>query len=64
MAMEAQPLRDVRRAAQLHAKWLDERDRRIVACHEAGFSLRDIAAAAGLTHPGVLSIIRRRAGDS
>ena len=64
MAGEAQLLRDVHRAARLQAKWLEERDRRIVACHQAGFSLRDIAGATGLTHPGVLSIIRRRTRDT
>ena len=36
-----------------------ERDRAIVAARQAGHTLRAIAAAAGLTHPGVIKIIER-----
>jgi hypothetical protein len=38
-----------------------ERDRLIVEAYQAGGSLREIARLAGLSHPGVLRIVRRDA---
>jgi predicted transcriptional regulator len=49
----------VERAARRAALSLEERDAAIVAAHEAGFTLRQIAVAAGLTNPRIHQIIRK-----
>lgn len=49
-------------AATNASKWLAARDALIFQAHEAGASLRDIAAHAGITHVGVMKVINRAAG--
>lgn len=50
----------LRRAVRQGEFWLRERDGLIIEAHEAGASLREIAAVAGLSHVGVKKIIDRR----
>lgn len=45
-----------------YAEAARQRDAAIVAAHQAGHSLRAIAKAAGLTHPGVKKIVERASG--
>lgn len=56
LAVVTEPLT---RAARLAVKWTRERDRLIVAEHQAGRGVRDIARAAGLNHTSVLHILKR-----
>jgi hypothetical protein len=53
------PLVKVERAARKAALSLEARDAAIVAAYEAGFTLRQIAAAAGLTNPRIHQIVRK-----
>jgi hypothetical protein len=50
----------VRRAARQVTAATGRRDAAIVDARAAGYPLRVIAEAAGLTHPGVIKILRRR----
>ena len=50
----------IRSAAQRISRGTAERDQAIIDAAEAGGSLREIAALAGITHVGVMKIIRRR----
>lgn len=52
------PLETVRRAARQAVLARRRRDDAIRAAHKAGCSLRRIGAAAGITHPRVLVIVR------
>lgn len=52
------PLETVRRAARQAVLARRRRDEAIRAAHKAGCSLRQIGAAAGITHPRVLAIVR------
>lgn len=49
----------LRRAATHQQKWLDERDELIRAAHKAGASYREIGAATGLSHVGVMKIVNK-----
>lgn len=51
--------RAIRRAAERAAEATTERDRLIVAASQSGASLREIAEHAGMTHTGVMKIVRR-----
>jgi hypothetical protein len=46
------------RAARLSTKWRAERDRLIIAAHDAGGGVREIARLAGVSHPTVIEIVR------
>ena len=48
----------LQRAAKNQTKWRDERDDLIRAAYEAGGGVREIARLAGLSHPGVMRILR------
>jgi DNA-binding CsgD family transcriptional regulator len=50
--------RELRSATRAMAAALARRDAAVVAMRKEGASLRQIAAEAGLTHPGVLRILR------
>jgi hypothetical protein len=53
-------------AAAAHARAIVEhtagRDEEIVAARRKGHALRAIAEAAGMSHPGVMKVIRRTRG--
>lgn len=57
--MDAAVRRELRRAARAVTRSREQRDAAILAAHEAGATLREIAGAVGLSHPGVLKIIQR-----
>jgi hypothetical protein len=50
--------RELRSATRAMAAALARRDAAVVAMRQEGASLREIAAEADLTHPGVLRILR------
>ena len=52
--------RRLRSAAQRISRGTEERDQAILDAADAGGSLREIAALAGITHVGVMKIIRKR----
>jgi DNA-directed RNA polymerase specialized sigma subunit len=47
----------LKRAAAMQDKWLQERDELIIEARQAGGTLREIAALAGITHVGVHKIV-------
>lgn len=49
----------VRSVAQAAEKKREQRDQLIFEAHEAGASLREIAALAGLSHVGVMKIVAK-----
>lgn len=59
MAVDPALRRQLVRTATAIAKNTTERDRLIGVAYKAGGTLREIARAVGLTHPGVLNILRR-----
>lgn len=52
----------VRSVAQAAEKKREERDQLIVEAHQAGASLREIAALVGLSHVGVMKIVAKNEG--
>jgi predicted HTH domain antitoxin len=52
-------LRDVARSARLAREYAQGRDLAIRIASENGFSLREIAEVAGLSHAGVAKILAR-----
>lgn len=53
--------RAIKKAADQATAATQERNRQIVAAHQEGASLREIAKHAGITHVGVKKIIERDA---
>jgi DNA-directed RNA polymerase specialized sigma24 family protein len=53
------PLLEAQRAARTKNEAAEAYRAAVVAAHEAGYSLREIAHAVGTSHPAVLSLISR-----
>jgi DNA-directed RNA polymerase specialized sigma24 family protein len=53
------PLIAAQRAARARDEAAEQYRAAVLAAHEAGFSIRQIAQAVGTTHPSVLLLIRR-----
>lgn len=59
VALDPRLARALGNAGRKTEEWKTRRDALIREAHEAGASLREIAAAVGLSNPGVLRVIRR-----
>lgn len=60
----AELLEHVSEAAEQASEWLAQRDEWIVAAVRAGAGQREVARAAGLSHPGVAKIVARTTVDA
>ncbi|HSZ38453.1 MAG TPA: hypothetical protein VK817_00700 [Trebonia sp.] len=52
------------RAARKTREWKAKRDAEIVAAHQEGDGLREIARAVGMSHPAVKKIVEKHAAAS
>lgn len=59
VALDSELAKKLKRAAVMQDRWLQDRDQLIVEAHDAGGSLREIGALAGLSHVGVMKIVSR-----
>lgn len=59
MALDPRLQRDLSTAGRKTDEWREKRDELIRLAHVDGASLREIAAAVGLSNPGVLRILRK-----
>lgn len=59
--MDRQRERRLASASRKERQWKQERDAEIVAAHQEGDGLREIARAVGLSHPAVKKIIEKHA---
>lgn len=59
MSLDDALAKRLRRAADHQERWLKERDELIRLAHIDGASYREIAAAAGLSHVGVMKIVNK-----
>lgn len=60
MALHPRLVAELSKAGRKAAEWKSRRDDMIWLAHIDGGSLREIAAAVGLSNPGVLRVIRSR----
>lgn len=59
VALDADLARRLATAGRKTDEWRSQRDRLIYQAAKQGASLREIAAAVGLSNPGVLRVVRR-----
>jgi len=59
MALDPRLRRELATAARKTEEWRATRDTLIRQAHSDGASLREIAAAVGLSNPGILRIVRK-----
>lgn len=59
MPLDDNLARKLRNAGKKSREWTEERDELIRLAHLDGAGVREIARAVGLSHPGVLRVIRR-----
>lgn len=64
MALDPSLLRELSTAGRKTEEWRARRDALIRQAHSDGASLREIAAAVGLSNPGVLRVVRKSTGPS
>jgi DNA-binding Lrp family transcriptional regulator len=57
-------LRELRQAGRKTEEWREKRDDLIRQAHLNGGSLREIAAAVGLSNPGVLRIVKKGTSEA
>lgn len=60
MAVPPELAKRLERAAKNAGKWKHERDQLIIDAYEAGGGVREIGRLVGLSHPGILRIIRQQ----
>lgn len=60
VALDPRLAAELAKAGNKSREWTSRRDEIIWLAHVDGASLREIAAAVGLSNPGVLRVIRRR----
>jgi hypothetical protein len=64
MALDQRLAAELAKAGKKTDEWREKRDELIRLAHVDGASLREIAAAVGLSNPGVLRILRKGANEA